>query len=111
MFRPGACQLRILHEQIHRVASARRGKAELIVIYECGTAIQYLVLGVTDESQPRVGAVLDFCKGAMQIRSMVRSNDELTILELEVRDAAPGRIVNPGDCFLQIVRAELRRVR
>ena len=96
---------------VHGVASPRRGKADVVVVYGRGAAVESLVLGVTNKPQPRVGAIRDVCKCAMQIRRVVRRNDQLTVLELDIRDASPGGIVNPGYRFLDIVRAQLRLVR
>ncbi len=96
---------------VHGVAGPRRGKADVIVVDGCGAAVEYLILGVTNKPQPRIGAIRDVCKCAMQIRRVVRRNDQLTVLKLDIRNAAPGGIVNLGYRFFQIVRAQLRLVR
>src|SRR5262249_15837512 len=111
VFGPGACQQRILHEDLHGVASPRRGKADVVAVHRRGAAGGALVLRITYEPQPRVGPIRYVRKGAMQTLPVAGRNDQLTVLELDVRDAAPGGIVNLGHRFLSIVRAQLRLVR
>src|SRR5262249_16891736 len=99
------------HEDVHDVASPRRGKADVVVVYGRGAAIEPLVLGVTNKPQSRVGAIRDLCKCATQSLRVAGRNVRLTVIELDVRDIAPGGIVNLGHSFLDIVRTQLRLVR
>ena len=64
-----------------------------------------------NRSRALVSSIRDVCQRATQVCRVVGRNDRLAVRELEGWNAAPGGIVNPGDRFIDIVRAQLRLVR
>src|SRR2546425_8134325 len=100
-----AGQQRVLHEDIQSAASPRRGKADVVAIHGRGAAVESLVLRVTYKPQSRVGPIRDVRQCATQTCCVAGRDDRLAVRELEGWNAAPGGVVNPGHCFLDIVRA------
>ena len=108
---PGTRQHWILHDAVHGAARPRRGKADVVAVHRRSAAVEALVFRVTDKPQSRVFPIRDVRQGATQVRGVAGQNDHLAVREFERRDAAPGRIVNPGHHFLDVIGTELRLIR
>src|SRR3989449_208453 len=83
-----------------------------VAVHVHGAPVEALVLRVAGEPQTRVGPIGDVGQGATQVRRVAGRDNWLAVLERELREGAPGGIVDLGRHFLaHIAGAELRLVR
>ena len=103
-------ELHVGCDVLHRAARACGREADVVAVGERRAALEPFVARVADEAQPRIHSAFDVGEAAAQQPGETGRHDGRAVLDGELGQRAPRRIVDAGDQLVAGRRAELRLV-